>query len=303
MQDKDRIVIRVGACCRQGVDTTRTRRNVFRLQQRHGACRLCSRSHAEALLLPSLAMSASVASHPLAGFADGAAASSVPPTAATASSSRTPRPRTAGAPALAGDEPQDTLQFVERHTLEALQMAWAVEKQCDVALRLKRHTAATHAATTEEVLRERLRFVVSVVTEQAPSDAKPTAAGLSTAGVVFEQHVLLRATLRGEGGADDDGGAGGPAVAVDATTRDEDDPFAVDLCDDVTTVVQKLTVAYQVSSVAAGTLLAIRHGVARAALIAERCVPRRLVSECVTRRGDVSCESCAVPLGQRSDEE
>ena len=88
----------------------------------------------------------------------------------------------------------DVLKTVARHTTSVLQKAWAVEKACDVALRLKRHNTrlrVRHAG----VRRQRMQLVLRVITEAA----KPLPVGALKAGAApdsaprFEQHILLSA--------------------------------------------------------------------------------------------------------------
>ena len=172
---------------------------------------------------------------------------------------------------------EDSLKYVARQTSAVLQKAWALEKQCDVVLRLKRHSSAqvSMQATTE---RQRLRLVVRIVTEEdvskremgpvqplvpapggsdatsaaftfsAPMPVQGTQAAASSEGqkvVVrrkFHQHIVISRELR-----DDE------IQKTMVEDRDEDvpdgeiseDAFATSTLTDVTAIIKSLTVAYQ----------------------------------------------------------
>ena len=125
--------------------------------------------------------------------------------------------------------PEDILKFVARHTTSCLQRAWAVEKECDIALRLKRHIVARDVAL-RPTERESLRLVIRVVTE---SGAPP--------GSDAATHLLLRVSSASHQQS--------TSKSTTRQTADGDakhDPFSVNPASDISAVLKSLTVAYQV---------------------------------------------------------
>jgi len=129
----------------------------------------------------------------------------------------------------------DVLDFVAEHTTLALQNAWQVEKACDVALRLKRHTAAMQPMR-DEVERQRLRLLIGVVAEQEKKAGSPEALG------PWQQHVRISA---GNRDVADAASPRSPAEADDILS-DEDDQFAVDVSTDVTSILHSVVIRHKV---------------------------------------------------------
>lgn len=128
----------------------------------------------------------------------------------------------------------DMLKTVARHTTAVLQKAWAVEKACDVALRLKRHTTRMrvhHAG----VRRQRMQLVLRVITEEA-AKPMPTAASKTAAAVPvpaprrFVQHILVSAEKKAK------------ALSSDPPVEIESQDATIDVTDAVKTIAVRYVV-------------------------------------------------------------
>ena len=149
---------------------------------------------------------------------------------------------------------EDVLQAVGRHLGPALQRAWAVDKDCDVALRLKRHTLALESMR-EEFERQRLCLVIRVVTEAAAGKAEAASTSAAVApSCAVDQFVYVSAqprtaTISNVGTRGRARGDHGNYHQHDAVNdvADDSSPFSTAVEDDVSAVVQALSVRWEVS--------------------------------------------------------